>query len=447
MHVNRTPRIAFVTLGCAKNEVDTDKMQARLAAAGFSIVDDVDDADLVIVNTCAFLASAVEEGLEVIFDLVGRENAAGRELKVLVAGCMPARYGDDLAAELVEAAGFLAADDEDNVVEEVTRLLDGDVSLVRADRSLIRHAYPTSAYVKISDGCDRFCSYCMIPHIRGRYRSYPLSRIDDEVAELVCNGVREIVLIGQDTGIWGHDLEEPSTTATLVRTLAHRYPDTWFRLLYVQPEGIDDELLDVIATYPNVCPYLDMPLQHVNAEVLAHMNRSGNAKDILALLDHVRDRVPDIMIRTTLMAGFPGETEEQFEELLDFVDEAGFDYAGVFAFSPEEGSAAYGLDGQIDDDERLERAQRLLDACEAVGTARIARLAGTCADVLVEGYERTDAGLEALCRMQGQAPEVDGQVHVPVDTVDDLPIGQFARVELTGSFFYELEGEVVPHAR
>ena len=259
--------------------------------------------------------------------------------------------------------------------------------------------------------------------------------------------MREIVLIGQDTGIWGHDLEEPSTTATLVRTLAHRYPDTWFRLLYVQPEGIDDELLDVIATYPNVCPYLDMPLQHVNAEVLAHMNRSGNAKDILALLDHVRDRVPDIMIRTTLMAGFPGETEEQFEELLDFVDEAGFDYAGVFAFSPEEGSAAYGLDGQIDDDERLGRAQRLLDACEAVGTARIARLAGTCADVLVEGYERTDAGLEALCRMQGQAPEVDGQVHVPVDTVDDLPIGQFARVELTGSFFYELEGEVVPHAR
>ena len=194
MHVNRTPRIAFVTLGCAKNEVDTDKMQARLAAAGFSIVDDANDADLVIVNTCAFLASAVEEGLEVIFDLVGRENAAGRELKVLVAGCMPARYGNDLATELVEAAGFLAADDEGNVVEEVTRLLDGDVSLVRADRSLIRHAYPTSAYVKISDGCDRFCSYCMIPHIRGRYRSYPLSRIDDEVAELVCNGVREIVL-------------------------------------------------------------------------------------------------------------------------------------------------------------------------------------------------------------------------------------------------------------
>ena len=369
MHVNRTPRIAFVTLGCAKNEVDTDKMQARLAAAGFSIVDDVDDADLVIVNTCAFLASAVEEGLEVIFDLVGRENAAGRELKVLVAGCMPARYGDDLAAELVEAAGFLAADDEDNVVEEVTRLLDGDVSLVRADRSLIRHAYPTSAYVKISDGCDRFCSYCMIPHIRGRYRSYPLSRIDDEVAELVCNGVREIVLIGQDTGIWGHDLEEPSTTATLVRTLAHRYPDTWFRLLYVQPEGIDDELLDVIATYPNVCPYLDMPLQHVNAEVLAHMNRSGNAKDILALLDHVRDRVPDIMIRTTLMAGFPGETEDEFTQTLAFLERCAFASVHVFPYSVREGTKAAAMPGQLDQQTKTARAERAKQVAETLSAA------------------------------------------------------------------------------
>lgn len=319
--MDRNPRITFVTLGCVKNEVDTDKMQARLVAAGFSLVDDVNDADLVIVNTCAFLASAVEESIEVIFDLVGRENAAGEELKVLVAGCMPSRYGDSLSEELVEAAGFLAAGDEDRVVEEVTRLLGIESCLMGGGPKLLRHAHPSSAYVKISDGCDRFCSYCMIPHIRGRYHSYTLDQIDDEVAELVCNGVREIVLIGQDTGIWGHDLDEPSTTAGLVNTLACRYPDTWFRLLYVQPEGITDDLLDVMATRSNVCSYLDMPLQHVNAEVLARMNRRGDARGILALIEHVRERVPGIMIRTTLMAGFPGETEEQFEELLDFVDE------------------------------------------------------------------------------------------------------------------------------
>lgn len=311
---------------------------------------------------------------------------------------------------------------------------------------LLRHAHPSSAYVKISDGCDRFCSYCMIPHIRGRYHSYTLDQIDDEVAELVCNGVREIVLIGQDTGIWGSDFDEPATTAQLLETLARRYPETWFRLLYVQPEGITDELLDAMAKIPNVCSYLDMPLQHVNAEVLARMNRSGDPRDILALIERVRAHVPGIMMRTTLMAGFPGETEEQFEELLDFVDEAQFDYAGVFAFSPEEGSAAYELDGLLDDDERMERAQRLLDACEAIGTARVSACVDTYAKVLVEGYEETDAGLEALCRTQGQAPEVDGQVHVPIKDHDELKPGQFAQVKLTGSFFYEIEGELVDHA-
>ena len=246
--MSQEPRIAFVTLGCAKNEVDTDKMQARLVAAGFSLVDDVNDANLVIVNTCAFLASAVEESIEVIFDLVGRENAAGEELKVLVAGCMPSRYGDSLSEELVEAAGFLAAGEEDHVVEEVNRLLGLEGCLMGGGPKLLRHAHPSSAYVKISDGCDRFCSYCMIPHIRGRYHSYTLDQIDDEVAELVCNGVREIVLIGQDTGIWGSDFDEPATTAQLLETLARRYPETWFRLLYVQPEGITDELLDAMAT-------------------------------------------------------------------------------------------------------------------------------------------------------------------------------------------------------
>lgn len=442
-----SPRIAFVTLGCAKNEVDTDKMQARLVAAGFSLVDDVADSDLVIVNTCAFLASAVEEGLEAIFDLVGRENAAGEELKVLVAGCMPSRYGDSLSDELVEAAGFLAAGEEERIVEEASRLLGIEGCFMGGGPKLLRHAHPSSAYVKISDGCDRFCSYCMIPHIRGRYHSYTLEQIDDEVAELVCNGVREIVLIGQDTGIWGRDLDEPATTAGLVSTLARRYPDTWFRLLYVQPEGITDELLDVIATHPNICSYLDMPLQHSNAEVLARMNRSGDAQDTLALIERVRKRVPDIMIRTTLMAGFPGETEEQFEEMLDFVDEAQFDYAGVFAYSPEEGSAAYEFDGLLDEEERRQRAQRLLDACEAIGTARAAKLAGNRVEALVEGYEQTDVGLEALCRTQGQAPEVDGQVHVPIADVSELAIGQFVQVEITGSFFYEIEGEVVEHER
>lgn len=442
MRVEHAPNIAFVTLGCAKNEVDTDKMQARLRCAGFGIVDDCSSADLVIVNTCAFLESAVEESLEVIFDIVRSEGPAP---KVLVAGCMPARYGSDLADELVEVAGFLSAGDEEHVVEAVEGILGTRAACpdVCASQPSMRDVVGPSAYVKISDGCDRFCSYCMIPYIRGRYHSFPLEDIDVEVSELTSKGAREIVLIGQDTGIWGRDLDEPDTTAHLVSELARRHPQTWFRLLYVQPEGLTDELLEAMASHENICSYIDMPLQHASESVLERMNRTGDSHALLALVERIREAVPDVMLRTTFMAGFPGETCEQFEELLDFAEQASFDYAAVFPFSPEEGSAACEFDGQLDEDERMERAQRLLDACEAIGTARMSALEDREVTVLVEGYEHADAGVEALCRTQGQAPEVDGQVHVPLMSEDELEIGQFAQVVLTGSFFYELEGELV----
>lgn len=435
--------IAFVTLGCAKNEVDTDKMQARLEAAGFSIVDDVSCADLAIVNTCAFLASAVEESIEVIFNLVSQKDAHGRALKVLVAGCLPSRYGEDLSDELTEAVGFLQAGDEDNVVAAVNDALGLEVAESSSLKRETRFAEPVSAYVKISDGCDRFCSYCMIPHIRGRYHSFTAHSIKSEVEELVSKGVREIVLIGQDTGIWGKDFNDPSKLSALLEMLAESFPDTWFRVMYLQPEGIDDELLDGMASHRNICSYVDMPLQHCNGEVLERMNRSGDANAYLELVSHMRERVPGIMLRTTLMAAFPGETQEQFDQLLDFVDEACFDYAGVFAYSPEEGSAAFDFEGLLDDDERIERAQILLDACELVGTAQIAKLVGTRAHVLIEGFEETDAGMEAVGRTQGQAPDVDGQVHIPLPENVPVSIGDVLPVEITGSFFYELEGEVI----
>lgn len=435
--------ISFITLGCAKNEVDTDKMQALLVDAGFDVVSEAREADLVIVNTCAFLTSAVEESLEVIFDLAQQKGADGERVKVLVAGCLPSRYGDDLSEELSEAVGFLAADQEDKVVEVVRDLLGIVGQDATADTRHLRYASPVSAYVKISDGCDRFCSYCMIPYIRGRYRSYPFDQIDAEVAELVDGGVREIILIGQDTSIWGRDLSEPRDVAWLLDALATRYPETWFRIMYVQPEGVTDELLHAMVAHDNVCSYIDIPLQHCDAEILRNMNRSGSRDGLLELIARIRDAVPGVMIRTTLMAAFPGESDEQFETLLDFVEEARFDYAGVFAYSPEEGSAAYSFEGLMDEDERLERAQVLLDACEAIGVERMTRHIGSGAKVLVEGYERTDVGLEALCRTQGQAPDIDGQVHVPISSSDELALGKFADVTITGSFFYELEGELV----
>lgn len=440
--MGEAPSIAFVTLGCAKNEVDSDKMRAHLAAAGFSISDRVTDADLVIVNTCAFLQTAVEESLEVIFDLAVPSGAGDRPSKVLVAGCVPSRYGSELSDELTEAAGFLPAGEEEHVVEAVERILGCEAPGHQDSGAALRFENPVSAYVKISDGCDRFCSYCMIPHIRGRYYSYAFEDIDAEVAELVECGVREIVLIGQDTGIWGRDLADPSTTSRLLATLAQSYPNTWFRILYLQPQGITDELLDVMARYDNVCSYLDIPLQHSDRCVLARMNRDGDASSYLDLVRRIRAHVPGVMLRTTFMAGFPGETRGQFDSLLEFAEEAAFDYAGVFAFSAEEGSAAYDFDEQLDPDECMARAQELLDVCEMIGTARVSRLVGSTLPVLVEGYEQTDVGLEALCRTQGQAPEVDGQVHVPVESADVLEPGRIVDVEITGSFHYELEGIV-----
>ncbi len=438
--------VAFVTLGCAKNEVDSDKMKARLTAAGFSIVDDPALAALIVVNTCSFLMSAVDEGLEVIFDLVNQQAERPAKAKILVAGCMPARYGDDLESELTEVSGFLSAADEENIVEKAEELLGIDPSSLPAGLAAhgasIRSNEGPSAYVKISDGCDRFCSYCMIPYIRGRYHSFTQKQIYDEVAELVEGGVREIVLIGQDTGIWGRDLSPVQSTAELLDAAASAFPDTWFRLLYLQPAGINDELLSVMNAHDNICKYLDMPLQHADADVLKAMNREGSPAEYLQVLEHVRDMVPGITTRTTFMAGFPGETEEQFEELLVFAEEARFDYAVVFPYSQEDGSAAGSFDGQLDEGTKIERAQRLLDVCDAVGHASIARTVGKTVQALVEGYEHIDAGVEALARWQGQAPEVDGQIHVPIASEDALPIGSVVPVKITDSFYYELEGEL-----
>ncbi len=470
----RAPQVAFVTLGCAKNEVDTDKMRTRLAAAGYGLADGVEDADLVVVNTCSFLASATAESIDEIFSVLSAQEGTAHAGKVLVAGCMPSRYGDELAQELSEVAGFLAADEEDKVVEKVAALVGpahgagaGDVpdtpgagdaangtadaadadtgkaALEKAARTGWRSREQAFAYVKVSDGCDRFCSYCMIPHIRGRYRSFALDDILAEVGGLVDAGVAEIVFIGQDTGIWGADFERPDTLAHLLAAAAARFPDAWFRVMYTQPEGVTDELLALMRDVDNICPYLDIPLQHCAPEVLEAMNREGSPERYLSLVGHVRETVAGVGLRTTLMAGFPGETAAQAEALVDFADTAAFDFGGVFPYSREEGSAAAELGGQLPDDEKLERAQRLLDVVEHAGWRRAEERVGQVCRVLVESFEETDSGPEALCRAQFQAPEVDGQVHVPVPR-DALPAtGSFIRVRIVDAFCHELVGELV----
>lgn len=430
------PRVCFVTLGCAKNEVDSDRMARQAAAAGFEIVDEPADADAVVVNTCSFIEAATEESLEAIFDIAEMERVEGKTVSLIVAGCMPARYGDELEAELPEAAAFVPCSKEDDIAALLGRVLGIDPQTAAAEcltEAMPAGSAPASAYVKISDGCDRFCSYCTIPFIRGRYRSFPFEEIEAEVKRLTGSGTREIVLIAQDTGRWGDDLEPPSTLAELLSKLAREFADTWFRVMYVQPEGVTDELIDAIADHENICSYLDIPLQHVRPEILRAMNRTGSREDFEALVARIRRRIPDAALRTTLIAGFPGESEDDFDELCDFVDEADIDYIGVFAYSREEGTRAANLSDQIPEETKLERAQILRDRADAVCTARVAERIGASMDVLVIGREEDG---QLYGRAACQAPDVDGVVYL-----EEGEPGRIVNVTIGDTLLYEMEAE------
>lgn len=437
------PRVAFITMGCSKNEVDTQRMQSQLTRCGFAIEQDPEAADAVVVNTCSFIQSATEESLETIFEVAGMPNvAAGAAL--IVAGCMPARYGQGLESELSEASAFVPCSKEDDIVQVIAQALGIDQARLEHMKAAMLGAVPegavaingsrsVSAYVKISDGCDRFCSYCTIPYIRGRYHSFDYETVRADVADRVSEGVKEIVLIAQDTGRWGQDFEDESSLAWLVGTLADEFADTWFRVMYIQPEGITDELLHTVAEHGNICSYFDIPLQHVQPSILKAMHRKGSREEYESLVERIRRIVPEVTLRTTLIAGFPGETEEDFDELCDFVEEGFFDYIGVFAYSREEGTRAYDLPDQVDDDEKAYRAQRLRDLADDVCTPLVAARVGKTMDVLIEGREE-DGQLfgRAMC----QAPEVDG-----VTYVDNGEPGNIVQVTITDTLLYEMEGE------
>lgn len=430
--------VALITMGCAKNEVDSQHMTRRLVAAGYRMEEDPSRADCIIVNTCSFIQSATEESLEAVFEVLGLENVEAGSAKVVVAGCMPARYGAQLEESLPEANSFVPCSKEDDIAAVVDGLL-GVARDAAAEQPRYQAAaalpgeYGTYAYVKISDGCDRRCAYCAIPAIRGAYHSFSFDAIEAEVKRAVEGGAGEICLIAQDTGRWGQDFEEPLSLAWLMDALAAHCPETWFRVLYLQPEGVTDQLLAVMAARDNVCSYLDIPLQHVDKALLRSMNRAGSRETFEALVERIQAAVPDITLRTTLIAGYPGETEEQFEELLDFAASGLFDYIGVFPFSPEEGTAAFDLPNQWDEDVRLERAQELRDMADSASCAKVAERVGRSFPVLVEGREE-DGQLfgRAMC----QAPEVDGCTYLSSGEV-----GEKRTVTIGDTLFYEMEEE------
>lgn len=443
-----TKRVSFITLGCAKNEVDTAHMTARLTRAGYDVLDwdelsldavegEGERLDVIIVNTCSFLREAIEESLDTIFDVASLPSVSDGNTKLVVVGCLPSRFGSDLESELEEAQAFISCKDETEIVAQLDDLFGIERDDVDPDESgtigrLARTSTSPSAYVKISDGCDRFCSFCAIPFIRGRYHSFTYEAIRDEVANLVDQGVVEITLIAQDTGIWGSDLKPKSTLASLLDQLATEFPHTWFRVLYIQPEHVDETLLRTIAAHDNICNYLDIPFQHVDKTLLKSMNRRGSRAEFTRLIVQIRNILPEVALRTTYIVGFPGETDEQFEELCDFVSEVDFDYVGVFAFSPEEGTRAAKLPDQVDEDTKQERLRTLREIADTVSSSQLARFVGQTLEVLVLGAEEDG---QLLGRSKYQAPDVDG-----VTYIDSGEVGQVLPVHIDDTLYYEMEG-------
>ena len=435
-------KIAFVTLGCAKNEVDSERMQARLRAAGFELTDDPEGSDAIIINTCSFITEATEEAIAAILEVAELEHFSRGSGRIIVAGCMPSRYGEDLAAELPEVSAFVPCAREENIVSVVFEVLGlpADELAGVGEPAFLRTTESSWAYVKIADGCGRRCSYCTIPLIRGEYQSETPERIVAEITGLVDSGVREIILIAQDTGIWGQDLRSNSeikNLSDLLVYLARRFPATWFRVMYLQPGGITDELLDTMASYDNICNYLDIPLQHASAKILREMNRSGCIEEHLSLLARIREKLPDAVLRTTVITGFPGESDKDADELEAFIAAAEFDYVGIFAYSQEDGTEAGRRDDQVPDAIRLARMQRLRDLADSIGFSKVARRIQTTEEVLVTGYEEdsSDDPYPVLGRTKRQAPEVDGMTHL-----DQGRIGELLSATMIDAYCYELDG-------
>ncbi len=440
-------RFHLITLGCSKNVVDSEAMASLLVQAGYTPVASSDLADVVVVHTCGFIEAAKQESIDAILQVTAAKRPGQR---VIAAGCLAERYPDELAAEIPELDGLLGARNWASIAEVVARLYQTDgerqpgsslalMELAPAGALDLamppRRAQGPSAYVKISDGCDQQCAFCAIPRMKGLHRSKPRALIFKEVEELLRQGVREIVLIGQDTTRYGHDLGEREGLASLLDELCTRFPELpWIRVLYAYPRHITQALLDVMRERPQVCRYLDVPLQHLHPETLRRMRRPH--RDVEELVGWIREQVPGIAIRTTFIVGFPGETEAEFEALCDGVQRLQFDRVGVFTYSDEDGTPAFSLPGRVPSSVKKARRARLMALARKLSLARNRRLVGQELEVLIESRSASEHGTVSIGRSYRDAPEVDGVVLVD----GEQPIGMLTRVRVTRALEYDLVG-------
>ncbi len=447
------PKVFLVSLGCPKNRVDSEVMLGELVAKGYDIATEAQDADLLLVNTCSFIHDAREESVDTILDLARLKEESGGTKKLVVAGCLSQRYARELQAELPEVDAFLGTGDLTQNIDRVAALPDplaAPVATARGELLVGRPGFnydahsprvqttaPWTAYVKIAEGCSQRCAFCIIPQLRGGQQSRPIADVVHEVRHLAAQGVRELNLIAQDLTHYGTDFKpvgDGGALTTLLRQLAQVDDLRWVRLLYNYPHNFTDALIDLIAHEDKLIPYVDMPLQHITDNVLTRMRRRFSERDTRALVDKLRQRIPGLVFRTTFLVGHPGETDQDFDALLRFVEESRFERVGVFAYSREEGTRAARMDDQVPPEVAAARRDALMAAQQPISAAQQAALVGREIEVLVEGpSDETDLLLQG--RTYGQAPDIDGVTYINEGWAEP---GSFARAQVVDAGDYDL---------
>lgn len=438
-------KLLFVSLGCDKNLVDSEKMLGLLADCGFTFTDDETEAEVIVVNTCCFIGDAKEESIQTLLEM-GKLKETGNCKVLIAAGCLAQRYRDEVLSEMPEVDGIIGTTSYDQIIAVVEETLKGekinrlgeinDTPAPDSRRQLTTGGH--YAYLKIAEGCDKHCTYCVIPSVRGSYRSVPIEDLLKEAKELADRGVRELILVAQETTLYGRDLYGKKALPELLHRLAEIDGIYWIRILYCYPEEITDELIETIKSEPKVCHYLDIPIQHCSDRVLKRMGRRTNQEQLRAMVEKLRREIPDIALRTTLIAGFPGETEEDHEEMMAFVDEMEFDRLGVFAYSREEDTPAASMPDQVDDDQKEIWRDELMELQQEVSLDKTEGKVGAIVEAIVEGKVADENVYVGRTYMD--APGVDGYVFIYTD--EELMSGQFVDVRITGASEYDLIGEL-----
>ena len=439
-------KILFISLGCDKNLVDTEVMLGLLASRGYEMTDDETEADIIVINTCCFIHDAKEESIQNILEMAEYKKE-GKVKALIVTGCLAERYRQEILDEIPEVDEVLGTTAYDRILDAVDAALAGEHSVMLADIDALplpdtKRLVTTGghfAYLKIAEGCDKHCTYCIIPKIRGNYRSVPMERLIREAEELAAQGVKELILVAQETTLYGKDLYGEKSLHRLVRELCRISGLQWIRILYCYPEEITDELIQVMKEEKKVCHYLDLPIQHASDAVLKRMGRRATKQELIEIIGKLRREIPDICLRTTLITGFPGETEEQHEELIEFVDEMEFDRLGVFTYSPEEDTPAEKMPDQIDEEVKEERQAELMELQQEIAFDNAERMVGREVLVMIEGKVADENAY--VGRTYRDAPNVDGLIFINTD--EELLSGDFARVKVTGALDYDLIGELL----